>query len=129
MSFQYGQFGSGFSLVMPDPRALRFDETVQGRGEDVTIIHQAPTGHDAYGNPVYSETASVEKAMIKRDKNELLMQPGEIKATRAKVLVRQWAPVTEEDTELEINGDRYHIVNINKTIACLEIDARRKVDG
>ena len=129
MSFQYGQFSAGFSLVMPDPRALRFHEAVQISGEDVTIVRQALTGHDGYGNPSYSETTSSEKAIIKRSRNELLMQPGEVKATRAKVLIKQWAPVTEEHTELEINGDRYHIVGYNRTIACIEIDARRKVDG
>ena len=35
MSFQYGQYGTGFDLMRPEPQALRFEELLQLHVEDV----------------------------------------------------------------------------------------------
>lgn len=128
MSYQYGQFGTGFSLKMPDPRALRFNEAVQLRGEKVVLVHQALTGEDAYGNPVYSESTSTEKAIVSNQHGERLVPPGEIDETKARILLRQWAPVTKGFTEIEIGGKRFHVRGCSKMLACLEVMAWRKVD-
>lgn len=128
MSFQYAQFGEGFDVIQPTPTALRFNELLQLKGKDVTIVYQALTGHDDYGNPTYSETETIEKAMVKVRRSEKYLPPGEIKETRATVLVRQWASITEDNYELEIDGDRYHIELVHRTDACLEVEARRMVE-
>ena len=128
MSFQYGQFTTGFDILQPSPQALRFNELLSLRGEDVSIIYQAVTGHDDYGNPTYIETETIEKAMVKASRRELILSPGEIKQTDAKVLFKQWASVAEGNYELEIDGKRYHIELVHRTDACLEVEARRMVE-
>ena len=128
MSFQYGQFSTGFDVLQPSPQALRFNELVTLQGDDVIIVHQALTGHDDYGNPVYTESEATEKAMVKVRQRELLLPPGEIQHNIAKVLFRQWASVAEDNYEIEINGGRYHIVMVHRTSACLEVEVRRMVE-
>ncbi len=128
MSFQYGQFGEGFDVLRPSPQALRFNELVSLQGDDVIIIHQTLTGHDDYGTPEYTESETTEKAIIKVRQKELYLPPGEIQHNVAKVLFKQWASVAEDNYELEINSDRYHIVMVHRTSACLEVEVRRMVD-
>lgn len=128
MSFQYAQFGEGFDVLQPTPAALRFNELLELKGEDITIVYQALTGYDDYGTPSYTETETVEKAMVKVSRREKYLQPGEIKETRATVLFKQWASVAEGSYELEINGDRYHIELVHRTGACLEVEVRRMVE-
>lgn len=128
MSFQYGQFSEGFDVLQPTPAALRFNELLQLRGEDVSIVYQSNTGYDPYGSPVYTETETIEKAMIKVNRGERYLPPGEIKENKTKVLFKQWASVAEDNYELEIEGDRYHIELVHRTEACLEVEARRMVE-
>lgn len=128
MSYQYAQFSVGFDVLRPSPQALRFNELVELQGDDVIIIHQVLTGHDDYGNPEYTESETAEKAIIKVRQRELYLPPGEIQHNIAKVLFRQWASVAEENHEVEINGDRYHIVMVYRSSACLEVEVRRMVE-
>ena len=128
MSFQYGQYSTGFDVLQPSPQALRFNELVMLQGDDVIIVHQTATGDDDYGNPVYTESEATEKAMVKVRQRELYLPPGEIQHNIAKVLFRQWASVAEDNYELEINGDRYHVLMVHRTSACLEVEVRRMVE-
>ena len=127
MSYQYGQYGTGFDLMMPEPQALRFEELLELHGEDVTVVHQTETSHDAYGQPVTSEDAYTEKAVVKTDLGERLMQPGEVKRATVEALFSQWAPIEEAGYELEIRGHRYHVIGVEKASAYLHVRAERVV--
>jgi len=128
MSFQYGQFGAGFDLMRPEPQALRFEELLELHGEDVTVVKQTVSSHDAYGQPVLSETTYTEKAVIKTDLGESLLPPGEVKRAAVEVLFTQWAPVGETHYELEIEGHRYHVAGVVKTSAYMLVKAERMVE-
>lgn len=128
MSFQYGQFGAGFDLMMPEPQALRFEELLMLHGEDVTVVQQTVSGHDAYGQPVLGETTYTEKAVIKTDLGESLLPPGEVKRAAVEVLFTRWAPVGETLHELEIAGHRYHVTGVEKASAYLLVKAERMVE-
>ena len=128
MSYQYGQFGTGFDLVRPEPHALRFEELLELHGEDVTVIKQTVSSHDGYGQPVLSETTYTEKAVIKTDLGESLLPPGEVKRAAVEALFTQWAPVGETLYELEIEGHRYHVTGVEKTSAYLLVKAERMVE-
>ena len=128
MSFQYGQFGVGFDMMMPEPQALRFEELLELHGEDVTVVQQTIDGHDGYGQPIISETSYTEKAVIKTDLGESLLPPGEVKRATVEALLTQWAPVGETLYELEIRGHRYHVVGVDKTSAYMLVKAERMVE-
>jgi len=128
LSFQYGQYGTGFDLMMPEPQALRFEELLELHGEDVTVIHQTETSRDAYGQPVMSEATYTEKAVVKTDLGERLMPPGEVKRATVEALFAQWAPIGETLYMLEIRGHRYHVVGIEKASAYLLVRAERVVE-
>ena len=128
MSFQYGQFGTGFDLMMPEPQALRFEELLELHGEDVKMVQQTVTGHDDYGQPVVSETSYTEKAVIKTSLGESLLPPGEVKRATVEALFTQWAPVGETLYELEIRGHRYHVVGVEKASAYMLVRAERMVE-
>ena len=127
MSYQYGQFGTGFDLAMPAPQALRFEELLTLHGEDVTVVQQTETGRDAYGQPVVSEAAYTEKAVVKTDLGETLMPPGEVKRATVEALFTMWAPIDEAGYVLEIRGSRYHVVGVEKASAYLLVRAERMV--
>ena len=127
MSFQYGQFGAGFDLMRPEPQALRFEELLELHGEDVTVVQQTVTSHDAYGQPVLSETTYTEKVVIKTSLRESLLPPGEVKRATVEALFTQWAPVDETLYELEIEGHRYHVIGVEKTSAYMLVRAERMV--
>jgi len=128
VSFQYGQFGAGFDMMMPEPQALRFEELLELHGEDVTVVQQTIDGHDGYGQPIISETSYTEKAVIKTDLGESLLPPGEVKRATVEALLTQWAPVGETLYELEIRGHRYHVVGVDKTSAYMLVKAERMVE-
>jgi hypothetical protein len=128
MSYQYGQFGMGFDLMMPEPQALRFEELLELHGEDVTVIYQTVDSHDAYGQPVTSETTYTEKAVVKTDLDERLMPPGIVKQATVEALFAQWAPIGETLYELEIRDHRYHVVGVEKTSTYLLVRAERVVE-
>lgn len=128
MSHQYGQFGAGFDLMMPEPQALRFEELLEFHGEDVTVIQQTVTGHDAYGQPVISEASYTEKAVIKTGLGESLLPPGEVKRATVEALFTRWAPVGETLCELEIRRHRYHVTGVEKTSTYLLVKAERMVE-
>ncbi len=128
MSFQYGQYGAGFDLMRPEPQALRFEELLELHGEDVTVVQQTVSSHDAYGQPVLSETTYTEKAVIKTDLGESFLPPGEVKRATVEVLFTQWAPVGEALYELEIESHRYHVTGVEKTSAYLLVKAERMVE-
>ena len=128
MSYQYGQFGTGFDLMMPEPQTLRFEELLQLHGEDVTVVQQTIDSHDAYGQPVVSETSYTKKAVIKTDLGESLLPPGEVKRATVEALFTQWAPIGETLYELEIRGHRYHVVGVEKASAYLLVKAERMVE-
>jgi len=128
VSFQYGQFGEGFDLMMPEPQALRFEELLELHGEDVTVVQQTVTSRDAYGQPVTSEDSYTVKAVIKTDLGESLLPPGEVKRATVEALFTQWAPIGETMYELEIRGHRYHVVGVEKAAAYLLVRAERMVE-
>ena len=128
MSYQYGQFGTGFDLMMPEPQALRFEELLQLHGEEVTVVQQTVTSHDAYGQPVVSEVSYTEKAVVKTSLGESLLPPGEVKRATVEALFTQWAPIGEALYELEIRGHRYHVVGVEKASAYLLVKAERMVE-
>ena len=128
MSFQYGQYGTGFDLMMPEPQALRFEELLMLHGEDVTVVQQTETSRDAYGQPVTSEATYTEKAVIKTDLGETLLPPGEVKRATVEALFTRWAPISEAGYELEIRGHRYHVVGVEKAAAYLHVRAERMVE-
>lgn len=128
MSFQYAQYGEGYDVLLPTPAALRFNEALQLRGQEVSILYQELAGRDSYGNPVYSEKETIEKAMVKARKHDTILPPGEVKETRTTVLFKQWASVAEGNYELEIGGNRYYIELVHRTEACLEVEARRMIE-
>jgi len=128
VSFQYGQFGAGFDLLMPEPQALRFEELLELHGEDVIVVQQTETSRDSYGQPVVSETSYTKKAVIKTDLGESLLPPGEVKRATVEALFTQWAPIGETMYELEIRGHRYHVVGVEKTSAYLLVRAERMVE-
>jgi len=128
MSYQYGQFGAGFDLMMPEPQALRFEELLMLHGEDITVVKQTVTGHDAYGQPVLSETTYTEKVVIKTSLGESILPPGEVKRATVEALFTQWAPVGETLYELEIECHRYHVVGVEKKSAYMLVRAERMVE-
>ena len=128
MSYQYGQFGTGFDLMMPEPQSLRFEELLMLHGEEVTVVQQTVTSHDGYGQPVVSETSYTEKAVVKTDLGESLLPPGEVKRATVEALFAQWAPIGEALYELEIRGHRYHVVGVEKAAAYLLVRAERMVE-
>ncbi|MCW4048339.1 MAG: hypothetical protein NWE89_01250 [Candidatus Bathyarchaeota archaeon] len=128
MSFQYGQYGEGFDLERPEPQALRFEEQLHIHGEDIKVIQQTVTGHDGYGQPQFSENAYTLKAVIKTRLSESMLPPGEVKRASAQVLFTRWAPVGEENYELELEGHRYHVTGVEKTSAYLLARAERMVE-
>ena len=128
MSYQYGQFGAGFDLMRPEPKALRFEELLELHGEDVTVVQQTIDGHDGYGQPVLSETSYTEKAVIKTSLGESLLPPGDVKRATVEALFTQWAPVGETLNEIEIRGHRYHVTGVEKTSAYLLVKAERMVE-
>ena len=128
MSYQYGQFGAGFDLMMPEPQALRFEELLQLHGEEVTVVQQTVTSHDAYGQPVVSEVSYTEKAVVKTSLGESLLPPGEVKRATVEALFTQWAPIGEALYELEIRGHRYHVVGVEKASAYLVVKGERMVE-
>jgi len=128
LSYQYGQFGTGFDLMMPEPQALRFEELLMLHGEDVTVIHQNVDGHDAYGQPVTPEATYIENAVVKTELGERLLPPGEVKRATVEALFTRWAPIGETLYELEIRGHRYHVVGVEKTSTYLLVRAERVVE-
>jgi len=128
MSYQYGQYGTAFDLLMPEPQALRFEELLELHGEDVTVVQQTVSSHDAYGQPVTSEATYTEKAVVKTDLGERLLPPGEVKRATVEALFARWAPIGEAGYELEIRGHRYHVVGIEKAAAYLLVRAERVVE-
>ncbi len=128
MSYQYGQFGTGFDLVMPEPQALRFEELLELHGEDVTVVQQTVSSHDAYGQPVTSEATYTEKAVVKTDLGERLLPPGEVKRATVEALFARWASIGEAGYGLEIRGHRYHVTGVEKTSAYLLVRAERVVE-
>jgi hypothetical protein len=127
VSYQYGQFGAGFDLMMPEPQALRFEELLQLHGEGVTVVQQTVSSRDGYGQPVTSEAKYAEKAVLKTDLGESLLPPGEVKRATVEALFAQWAPIGETLYELEIRGHRYHVVGVEKASAYLLVRAERMV--
>lgn len=125
MSFQYGQFGTGF-LSLTSAQSLRFKDLVETRGEDISIIELTETGEDEYGQPVYSETARSEKAFVERRARERILQPGTVKLGSIRLFMILWAAVQEDGYEVEVDGLRYHITGLVKTGTYLQIEAERK---
>jgi len=129
MSYQYGQFSTGFDLARPEPQALVFEETVGLRGTEVTIVTLTPSGYDSYGHTEYTETTRTEQAFISRDPKQLGARPGSIKQASAEALFVQWAPIDEELTRIEIDGERYRVVGLDKTSAYTRVLLTREVEA
>ena len=128
VSFQYGQFGTGFLRSWPLESAMHFDEAVKNRGTNLTIIELTQTGVDSYRQPVYSETSHTEKAFIERKGRERNEPPGILKLDTVRIYLALWAAVDEGGYEVEIEGIRYHIEASIKTDVYLMLEAVRKVD-
>lgn len=127
MSFTYRQFGTGFDVAMPRPEALRFEELVELRGVDVVVVHQALTGRDDYGQPVYSETSTTVKAIVRIRPGELRLPPGEVKRADLEALLPVWAPVDEALYEVEVGGVRYHVTGMEASAAYRKLLGERVV--
>ena len=127
MSYVFSQYGEGFDIVMPEPQALRFNELIQLRGQNMTIIWQTVTGYDDYGQPVKSETSFSEHGILKRLVSELTLPLGYVKENTIEVLMRRWAPLDADTCELEIDGSRYHIIGVEKTPTYLRVSAELEV--
>ena len=126
MSFQYGQFGTGFDVMTPTEEALRFGDLVDRRGIGVTVVKLVETEEDAYGAPVYSESPREEKAFVERDENEKILPPGTVKTGLIKVFLKAWAAIGEDGYEVEVEGIRYHITVLDRTRAYIKAKAVRK---
>ena len=127
MSYMYKQYGTGFDVQMPSPETQRFEEFVGLRGVDVVIVHQALTGRDSYGQPVYSETSLTVKAMVRLRPGELRLPPGEVRRADLEALLPVWAPVDEALYEVEVDGVRYHVTGIEASIAYRKVIGERVV--
>ena len=127
MSFQYGQFGTGF-LSKTTAEALRFADLVDVRGEDVNIIQLTETGENEYGQPVYSEKSHMEKAFVEGQGREITLRPGMVKLGSIRLFMILWTSIQEDGYEVEVDGLRYHITSLVKTRACLQVQAERKTD-
>ena len=126
MSFIYGQFGAGFLRTRPPAQALRFNEFLETRGRDVTIIQLTEAGTDAYGQPVYSESDYTEKAFLSIKGRERDLTPGAIQTGQIRLFVVPWAAVGEEGFEVEADGVRYRVTRVTETGAYLEVEGERK---
>ena len=126
MSFQYGQFGTGFIRTLPPPAALRFQKWVETRGKTITIIKLTKTGEDAYGQPLYQESSYTEKAFVERRGRERILRPGTLKMGDLKVFLVPWAAVKEVGYEIEVDSRRYHITSLVDTDVYLMLEAERK---
>lgn len=124
MSFKYGEYGTGFSLVRPPKVALRFHRMVESRGRSVTIVKKTPTGVvDDYGDPTYTETTYSINAMIQEKGRELVTQAGYARQAALTLFVAIWAAVQEDNNEIEWQGNRYEITS------CVEGEAYKKVEA
>ena len=126
MSFAYGQFGTGFTRTLPPTAALRFQEWVKTRGENITIIKLTKTGEDAYGQPLYQESSYTENAFVERRGRERILRPGTVKMGDLKIFLVPWAAVEEYGYEIEVDGRRYHITSLVDTDVYLMLEAERK---
>jgi len=125
MSFQYGYFGTGFSVSTPPAEALRFRDLVQTRGEDITLIELMETGEDSYGQSVYSEASHTEKAFVERQGRERDLPPGTMKLGSLRLFMTRWAAVKEDGYEVEVDGRRYHVEAVTRTRAYKRVEAER----
>lgn len=125
MSFQYIQFGTGFSVVQPSPQSLNFGEHAENRGENVTIIKKTVTGYTSYGQPEFIETSYSVKGFIQGKTGEQMLPTGTYKENSIHVFLKQWAPVQETLHELEIEGNRYHVTGISRNMAYLDVKGER----
>ncbi len=126
MSFQYGHFGEGFDVMVPTSEALRFSDFVELRGADITVIKLIESGEDSYGQPVYSESPRDEKVFVQRDEGERILPPGTVKEGLIKVFLKTWAAIGEEGYEIEVDGIRYHVAALDRTLAYIKAKAVRK---
>ena len=126
MSFKYGQFGTGFAIAYPSPAAMRFEEAVETRGRDLTIVELTETGEDSYGQPIYTESSSDAKAFVDARASERILSTGEVKEAKVRAYLVPWAPVGEEGYEVELDGVRYHIAGVTETDANLILELERK---
>ena len=123
MSFKYGQFGAGFKLTVPHPAALRLRETLERRGEDVSVIHLTETGRDYYGQPFWREEKHPARAMVEDRMAEESSPSGTIQAGSVRLYMVPWAAVTPECI-VEVRGVRHHVTGIVETSAYLLVEAR-----
>jgi hypothetical protein len=126
MSFQHGQFGTGFDVMAPTAEALRFGDLLERRGVDVTVIKLVEEGEDPYGQPVYSESPRHERAFVERDGEERVLMPGSVKQDSLRLFLAAWAAIGEEGYEVEVEGVRYHVAFLERTRAFIKAEAERK---
>jgi hypothetical protein len=126
MSFQHGQFGTGFDVMAPTAEALRFGDLLERRGADVTVIKLVEEGEDPYGQPVYSESPRHERAFVERDGEERVLMPGSVKQDSLRLFLAAWAAIGEEGYEVEVEGVRYHVAFLERTRAFIKAEAERK---
>lgn len=126
MSFSSG-FGGGFDSTASSLEQ-RFNDSVERRGEDITLVKLTQTEVDAYNNPIYAETTSIVKAFVVLRGFEKEVAPGFIKLAQAKFLVERGTEIEETGYEVEYLGARYKIVAIDYRRSHLAIAAERKVE-
>ena len=125
MTYTYQQYGTGFQLAMPTPEAQQFNELLQLRGTPATIINRTQTGTNPYGNPTYTETQHTTNCFRRSTLSERNHQAGNLDTRRESILLPHWAPVKEID-EIELDGDRYHIIGIVQSTAYTYLQLEKK---
>ena len=125
MSYTYQQYGTGFNLIQPTPEAQNFNELLQLRGTPVTIIHRTQTGKTPYGNPTYNETSHTTKCLRKTTIQERNHPAGNLPTTRDTILLAHWEAINQ-NCEVELDGNRYHIKGITQTQALTRAEVERK---
>lgn len=128
MSYQYGQYSTGFDLMRPSYQALVFEDAVQLRGEEVSIFTLKPVGSNSYGHVIYSEVSMTGKAFISRDPRDTRGKPGEVKLGDIEALFVEWAPLDELLTRVEVDGKRYRVIGIDRTTAYARVLLTREVE-
>jgi len=128
MSYQYGQYSTGFDLMRPSYQALVFEETVQLWGEEVTIFTLKPVGSDNYGHTIYSEESMTAKAFISREPRDTRGKPGELKLGEVEALFVEWAPLDELLTRVEVDGKRYRVIGVDRNTVYTRVLLTREVE-
>ncbi len=131
MSFRRGAFGTGFSITaQPTSVQRRFEELTLREGKTVTLIHLTKTGHDAYGEPEYTEAETTAKALINYRGSETITIGGDLPRCDLSVYFKAWENVDETGLYIiEVDELRYNIKAVITTDAYRVALCDRRIDN